>query len=68
MDAVQDLVEQRLDHSSRQLKWLLIGLGRSVELNNVLQKDKMIVIAVCGHMLTEIHQCVSFSTLVWSQM
>lgn len=40
MDAIQDLVEQRLDHSSRQLKWLLVGLGRSVELNNVLQKEK----------------------------
>lgn len=47
MDAIQDLVEQRLDHSSRQLKWLLVGLGRSVELNNVLRKDKIIAIVVC---------------------
>ncbi len=47
MDAIQDLVEQRLDHSSRQLKRLLVGLGRSVELNNVLRKDKIIVIVVC---------------------
>lgn len=47
MDAIQDLVEQRLDHSPGQLKWLLVGLGRSVELNNVLQKDKIIVIVVC---------------------
>lgn len=46
MDAIQDLVEQRLDHSSRQLKWLLVGLGRSVELNNVLWKDKIIIIIV----------------------
>lgn len=46
MDAIQDLVEQRLDHSSRQLQWFLVGLGCSVELNNVLQKDTIIVIVV----------------------
>lgn len=43
MDAIQNLVEQRLDHSSRQLKWLLVGLGRSVKLNNVLWGDKIII-------------------------
>lgn len=48
MDAIQDLVEQRLDHSSRQLKWLLVGLGRSVELNNVLWKDKIIITVTCA--------------------
>lgn len=62
MDAIQDLVEQRLDHSSRQLKWLLVCLGCSMELNNVLQKDKIIVIVVCVHMMTEIHHFVQFST------
>lgn len=65
MDAIQDLVEQRLDHSSRQLKWLFVGLGRSVELNNVLQKDKIIVIVVCAHIMTEIHHFVPF---IQSQM
>lgn len=49
MDAIQDLVEQRLDHSSRQLKWLFVGLGCSVELNNVLQRDKITVSLVCVH-------------------
>lgn len=49
MDAIQDLVEQRLDHSSRKLKWFLVGLGRSVELNNVLQGDKIIVRVACTH-------------------
>lgn len=47
MDAIQDLVEQRLDHSPRQLKWLLVGLGCSVELYNVLnteQKKRVIVV------------------------
>lgn len=44
MDAIQNLVEQRLDHSSRQLKRLLVGLGRSVELNNVLRQNKKIVV------------------------
>lgn len=43
MDAVQDLVEERLDHSSGQLKRLLVGLGRSVELNNVLWENKKII-------------------------
>lgn len=49
MDAIQNLVEQRLDHSSRQLKWLLVGLGCSVELNNVLQKDKKTAIVANVH-------------------
>lgn len=48
MDAIQDLVEQRFDHPSGQLERLLVGLGCSVELNNVLQKDKMRVILVCA--------------------
>lgn len=43
MDAVQDLVEQGLDHSSRQLKWLFVGLGCSVELNDVLGRDRTTV-------------------------
>lgn len=47
MDAIQNLVEQRLDHSSWKLKWLLVGLGGSVELNNVLREDKIIVDVVC---------------------
>lgn len=56
MDAIQDLVEQRLDHSSRQLKGLLVGLGCSVELNNVLWKDKMMILmVVCSYTLTEVH-------------
>lgn len=56
MDAIQDLVEQRLDHSSRQLKWLLVGLGCSVELNNVLWKDKTTpLLVVCSYALNEIH-------------
>lgn len=67
MDSIQDLVEQRLDHSPGQLKGLLVGLGRSVELNNVLQKDKIIVTVVCAHMMTEIHHFVSFATLACSQ-
>lgn len=53
MDAIQDLVEQRLDHSSRQLKWLFVGLGCSVELNNVLQRDKIPVSLVCAQKRTE---------------
>lgn len=47
MDAIQDLVEQRLDHSSGQLERLLVGLGRSMKLDNVLQKDKIIFVSVC---------------------
>lgn len=41
MDAIQNLIEQRLHHSSRQLKRLLVGLRCSVELNNVLWKEKV---------------------------
>lgn len=66
MDAIQDLVEQRLDHSSRKLKWLLVGLGRSVELNNVLQEDKIIVKVVCTHSIC--NAFMSLSTFGWSQM
>ena len=40
VDAVQDLVEQGLDHSSGQLQGLLIGLGGSVELYNVLWREQ----------------------------
>lgn len=51
MDAVQDLVEQRFDHSPRQLKWLLVGLGCSMELYNVLKnktiKESLLSIIVC---------------------
>lgn len=49
MDAVQDLVEQRFDHSPRQLKWLLVGLGCSVELYNVLKnkQNRVIVVHYC---------------------
>lgn len=39
VDAIQDLVEQRLYHPTRQLKRLLIGLGGSVELDDVLQRN-----------------------------
>ncbi len=39
VNAIQDLVEQRLYHPTRQLKRLLIGLGGSVELNDVLQRN-----------------------------
>jgi len=38
VDAVQDLVEQRLYHPTGQLERLLIGLGGSVELDDVLQR------------------------------
>lgn len=55
MDAIQNLVEQRLDHSSRKLKWLLVGLGGSVELNNVLQEDNRIVSVV--YMMIKMHWC-----------
>lgn len=64
MDAIQDLVEQRLDHSSRQLKWLLVGLGRSVELNNVLQKEKnkiIVIVACVQHGPKSINLCLFFS-------
>ncbi len=39
VNAIQDLVKQRLYHPTRQLKRLLIGLGGSVELNDVLQRN-----------------------------
>ena len=40
MDAVQDLVEQGFHHSPGQLQGLLVGLGRSVELDYVLWTDR----------------------------
>lgn len=66
MDAIQDLVQQRLDHSSRQLKRLLVGLGRSVELNNVLQKrrDNNYCGVVC--IMIEIHHLMSFVCVYFS--
>lgn len=51
MDTIQDLVEQRFDHSPGQLKWLLVGLGCSMELYNVLKKEQKRVIVV--------HYCLS---------
>lgn len=36
VDAVQDLIEQRLDHALGRVHGLLVGLGRSVELDDVL--------------------------------
>lgn len=40
MDPVQNLIQERLDHASRQLHGLLIGLGGSVELDDVLKGDQ----------------------------
>lgn len=40
MDPIQNLIQERLHHPSRKLHGLLVGLGGSVELNDVLQDEQ----------------------------
>jgi hypothetical protein len=40
MDPVQNLIQERLDHASRQLYGLFIGLRGTVELDDVLKGDQ----------------------------
>ena len=57
MDAIQDLVKQGLDHPPGQLQGLLIGLGRSVELYDVLW--------IKGALLACLRLCVCILLSLW---
>ena len=43
VDAVQDLVEERLDHVSRNVDLLTFGLARSVELDDMLREKERVI-------------------------
>ena len=43
VDAVQDLVEERLDHVPRNVDLLTFGLARSVELDDMLREKERVI-------------------------
>lgn len=42
MDPIQNLIQERLHHPSGELHGLLVGLGGTVELDDVLQRRQKI--------------------------
>lgn len=48
MDPIQNLIQERLHHPSRQLHWLLVGLRSTVELDDVLRgRETFHLICTC---------------------